>query len=155
MNRPQTNPGKGIDSAGPPANVDPVSQPPRSLPPAVPSLPPPVHTTTTEPQPQPRVDLSAQHRWLADPRLALLRRSVSDEHLLTLHRWGIDPTWTTSQIVGHVHAALPKKVDRKAFETHLMKCQDKAALVELVHATLAAQPPEVADRHARMRGPAS
>jgi hypothetical protein len=152
MNRPQTNPGKGIDSAGPPAPADEAS-PPRSLPPAVPSLPPPVQTTATNPQP--RVDLSATHRWLGDPRLALLRRSVSDEHLLTLHRWGIDATWTTSQIVGHVHAALPKKVDRKAFETHLMKCQDKAALVELVHVTLAAQPPEVAERHARTRGPAS
>jgi hypothetical protein len=150
MNRPQTSPNKGVGdgSAGPPSNVDEVSPPPRSLPPVVPSLPPPVHAAT----PEPRVDLSAQHRWLGDPRIALLRRSVSDEHLLTLHRWGIDPTWTTNQIVGHVHAALPKKVDRKTFETHLMKCQDKAALVELVHATLAAQPPEVAERHARMSG---
>jgi hypothetical protein len=37
------------------------------------------------------------------------------------------------------------------FEAHLVKCQDKAALVELVHATLAALPPEVAERYARMR----
>jgi hypothetical protein len=97
------------------------------------------------------VDLSTEHPWLADPRLALLRRSVCDEHLVTLHLWDIDPTWTTNQIVGHVHAALEKKADRRMFEAHLVKCQDKAALVELVHATLAALPPEVAERYARMR----
>jgi hypothetical protein len=97
-------------------------------------------------------DLSAQHRWLADPRLAALRRSVSDEHLVTIHAWGIDPTWTTNQIVGHVHAVLEKKADRKLFEELLSKCTDKADLLELVYNALAAQPAEVALRHARMRG---
>jgi hypothetical protein len=96
--------------------------------------------------------MSVEHRWLADPRLSLLRRSVSDERLVMAHRWGIDPTWTTNQIVGHIHAMLEKKADRKIFETLLLKCRDKAALMELVYSTLVAQPPEVAERHARMRG---
>jgi hypothetical protein len=83
--------------------------------------------------------------------LAALRRSVTDEHLVTIHQWGIDPTWTTNQIVGHVHAVLEKKADRKLFEELLSKCGDKADLLDLVYTALAAQPPEVAERHARMR----
>jgi len=98
------------------------------------------------------VDLSAEHRWLADPRLAVLRRSISDEWLVTIHRFGIDPVWTTNQIVGHMHAMLAKKADRRAFEVRLETCQDKADLMGVVYRTLAAQPPEVADRYARMRG---
>lgn len=121
--------------------------PPRSLPPVMPSLQPPQRAPVSGFV----VDMSAEHRWLADPRLSLLRRSVSDEHLVTIQRWGIDPNWTTNQIVGHMHAMLEKKADRKIFESLLVKCGDKAALMELVYSTLAAQPPEVAERHARMR----
>jgi hypothetical protein len=135
-------------AADAPTKAEAVLPPPRSLPPVMPSLPPPLR----EAVPGSAVDMSAEHRWLADPRLALLRRSVSDMHLVTIHRWGIDPTWTTNQVVGHVHAMLAKKADRKVFEALLVKCDDKAALMELVHSTLAAQPPEVAERHARMRG---
>lgn len=83
--------------------------------------------------------------------MAALRRSVTDEHLVTIHQWGIDPTWTTNQIVGHVHAVLEKKADRKLFEELLSKCSDKADLLDLVYTALAAQPPEVAERQARMR----
>jgi hypothetical protein len=122
--------------------------PSRSLPPVMPSLQPPLPGKDAGS----RVDMSAEHRWLGDPRLALLRRSVADERLVTVYRWGIDPTWTTNQIVGHVHAALAKKADRKAFEELLVKCTDKAALMDLVYVTLVAQPPEVAERHARMAG---
>jgi hypothetical protein len=140
-------PGSGeAHGIGAPTEAEQIS-PPRSVPPVMPSLPP-------RPPPAvaaPRVDLSAEHPWLAAPTLALLRRSVRDEHLVTLHLWDVDPTWTTNQIVGHVHAALEKKADRRMFEAQLVKCQDKAALVELVHATLSALPPEVAERHARMR----
>jgi hypothetical protein len=131
----------------PPTKTEDTS-PPRSLPPVVPSLPPPRHAAV----PGASADLSAEHRWLADPRLTQLRGSVSDEHLVAVYRWGIDPTWTTNQIVGHVHATLEKKADRKVFEDHLSRCADKAALMELVHRTLAAQPPEVAERRARMLG---
>ncbi|MGO9834881.1 MAG: hypothetical protein ACLP1X_11740 [Polyangiaceae bacterium] len=131
----------------PPTKAEDTS-PPRSLPPVVPSLPPPRHSAV----PGATADLSAVHRWLADPRLTQLRRSVSDEHLIAVYRWGIDPTWTTNQIVGHVHAALEKKADRKVFEDELSRCVDKAALMELVYRTLAAQPPEVAERRARMLG---
>jgi hypothetical protein len=137
---------QGTGSAPPKADV--VGPPPRSLPPVMPSLAPPLLSAV----PRSAVDMSPEHRWLADPRLALLRRSVSDEHLVMAHRWGIDPTWTTNQIVGHIHAMLEKKADRKIFETLLVKCRDKAALMQLVYSTLVAQPPEVAERHARMRG---
>jgi len=113
----------------------------------MPSLPPPRATV-----PASAVDLSTEHRWLLDPRLALLRRSVSDERLVMIYRWGIDPTWTTNQIVGHMHAMLAKKADRRAFEALLVKCADKADLMGVVYSTLAAQPPEVAEQRARMLG---
>jgi hypothetical protein len=143
-------PGSGqYPSTGAPTKAEDVASTPGSVPPLMPSLAPPLRPSV----PASGVDLSAQHPWLANPRLALLRRSISDEHLVGIHSWGIDPTWTTNQIAGHVHAALPKKEDRKMFETLLVKCEDKAALMELVYTTLAAQPPEVAQRHARMRDP--
>jgi hypothetical protein len=140
---PRGNEVQGADAA---TKAEDASSPPRSLPPTVPSLPPPIRAAIA----RSAVDMSAEHRWLADPRLVALRRSVSDLHLVTVYRWGIDPTWTTNQIVGHVHAALEKKADRKIFEELLSKCEDKAALIELVYHTLVAQPPDVAERRARM-----
>lgn len=119
---------------------------PRSLPPVIPSLPPPA--------PRPAAvaaapDLSKEHPWLTDPRLAGLRSSVSDERLVTIHRWGIDPSWTTNQITSHVHAILELKADRRVFEDLLRRCDDKADLMDLVYSTLTAQPPEVAARRMR------
>lgn len=134
----------------PPKKTEDVPPLSRSVPPVVPSLPVPSMPRSGVGS---RVDMSAEHRWLADPRLALLRRSVADERLVTIHRFGIDPTWTTNQVVGHMHAMLPKKADRRVFEELLGKCDDKADLMELVHSTLAALPPEVAERLARRRGP--
>jgi hypothetical protein len=138
----------GTEEADAPTKAD-DTVPPHSLPPTITSLPPAPPRSVPAGSP---VDLSASHRWLADPRLTLLRRSVSDEHLLLVHRWGIDPNWTTNQIVGHVHALLEKKADRKIFEALLSRCNDKGDLMELVYSTLVAQPPEVAERRARMQG---
>ena len=42
-----------------------------------------------------------------------LRLSVSDDRLVTVYQWGIDPTWTTNQITSHVHAILELKSDRR------------------------------------------
>lgn len=121
---------------------------PRSLPPTISSLPPPVPRADVG---APGGDLSARHKWLLDPRMALVRRTVSDHRLVTIYSWGIDPIWTTNQIVGHVHALLEKKADRKTFEALLGKCANKADLLELVYATIVAIPPDVAARLARMR----
>jgi hypothetical protein len=136
------------DAAGPNASGDDGPPAPRSLPPTISSLPPPTPRADVAPL---GADLSAQHGWLADPRMALLRRALSDHCLVTIYSWGIDPTWTTNQIVGHVHSLLEKKADRRDFEALLANCANKADLVELVYRTLVAIPPDVAARLARMR----
>jgi hypothetical protein len=123
---------------------------PRSLPPVIATLP--------APAPRPAAvaaapDLSKEHPWLTDPRLAELRLSVADERLVTIHQWGIDPSWTTNQITSHVHAILELKADRRVFEDLLRRCDDKADLMELVYSTLTAQPPGVASRRKRALGP--
>jgi hypothetical protein len=119
---------------------------PRSLPPVINSLP--------VPAPRPAAvataaDLSSEHPWLRDPRLVPLRLSVSDERLVTVYQWGIEPKWTTNQIISHVHAILESKSDRRVFEDLLRRCDDKADLLELVYSTLNAQPLAVAARRKR------
>lgn len=116
-----------------------VDPPPRSVPPRISSLPPPSPPMRKTAVPGLSADMAAKHPWLADPSLEPLRRMIDDEQLVTLRRWGIDPTWTTNQIISGVHAMLAKKDDRRVFEALLAKCEDKGDLMQLAYSTLADQ----------------
>jgi hypothetical protein len=116
-----------------------VDPPPRSVPPSISSLPPPSPPRRTKAVPKLSADMIAEHPWLLDPRLEPLRGMIDDDQLVTLRRWGIDPTWTTNQIISGVHAMLVKKDDRRVFEALLAKCEDKGDLMQLAYSTLAEQ----------------
>jgi hypothetical protein len=124
-----------------------VDPPPRSAPPRMPSsLPPPSPPLRKAGVPELSVNMAVEHPWLADPRLEPVRQMIDDEQLVAIRRWGIDPTWTTNQIISAIHAMLLKKEDRRVFEALLAKCNDKGDLIQLAYSTLAEQPRQVAER---------